>query len=58
VGRLGGTVGGRKLEKRAEHDDGARNILVKTKGAREIEAYLFIHLFTKNIYLIFFCRRC
>jgi len=25
VDRLGGTVGGRKLEKRAEHDDGARS---------------------------------
>jgi hypothetical protein len=50
VGRLGGTVGGRKLEKRAEHDDGARSstcIHVKTRETK-IKAYLFNDLFTKK----------
>ena len=50
MGRLGGTVGGRKLEKRAEHDDEARSstcIHVKTRETK-IGVYLFIDLFTRK----------
>jgi len=40
VDRLGGTVGGRKLEKRAEHDDEARSNIHVVRLVKTREKYI------------------